>query len=189
MGNNHISGGIFTKKPPQKTGNVSEESNDVLKKVINHFKKEWLSERNIGWHSGLVPGSVTSNNGLEVTNRIFKANLKGMQLDIFLDCVHVKSYVSHITMTSIIYIAGELVSATQCLDYISSYICTESILRTPGDVNYKAFSSLPKKDSGLLKASKDLLQSQSGNFLQIKLPSRVTDLSSINCAKVLLLIK
>ena len=54
---------------------------------------------------------------------------------------YVKSYVSHITMTSIIYIAGELVSATQCLDYISSYICTESILRTPGDVNYKAFSS------------------------------------------------
>ena len=62
---------------------LTDESNDevksqddVLEELIDHFKKEWLSERNIGWHSGLVPGTVTSNNGLEVTNRIFKANLK-----------------------------------------------------------------------------------------------------------------
>ena len=46
-----------------------------------HFEKVWLTNRNRGWHSGLLPGTVTTNNGLEVTNRIFKSNLKG-NLDI-----------------------------------------------------------------------------------------------------------
>ena len=58
-----------------------------------------------------------------------------MPLDIFLNFVHVNCYVSHITMTSIFHIAGELVSATQCLDYISNYMQTESIVRFPGDVD------------------------------------------------------
>jgi hypothetical protein len=60
-----------------------------LKKYVDHidnsisdttafFQKFWLAERNKGWHSGLVPGTVTTNNGLEVTNRVFKKNFKGM---------------------------------------------------------------------------------------------------------------
>ena len=49
--------------------------------ATSHFEKVWLTNRNRGWHSGLVPGTVTTNNGLEVTNRIFKSNLKG-NLDI-----------------------------------------------------------------------------------------------------------
>jgi hypothetical protein len=58
-------------------------------------------------------------------------------------------------MTSIFHIAGELVSATQYLDYISRYIETESIIRSPGDVNFKVFSFLPKTVSKLLKTSKN----------------------------------
>jgi hypothetical protein len=60
-----------------------------LKKYVDHIKKSisdttasfqkfWLAERNNGWHSGLVPGTVTTNNGLEVTNRVFKMNFKGV---------------------------------------------------------------------------------------------------------------
>jgi hypothetical protein len=64
-----------------------------------------------------------------------------MPLDIFLNCVHVKSYVSHITMTSIFQIAGELVSAARYLDYKSRYIETEPIIRSPGDINFKSFLS------------------------------------------------
>ena len=41
------------------------------------FEKVWLTNRNRGWHSGLLPGTVTTNNGLEVTIRIFKSNLNG----------------------------------------------------------------------------------------------------------------
>lgn len=59
-----------------------------LKKYLNHsdqsvvaateyLQKVWLIDRNRGWHSGLVPGTVTTNNGLEVTNRIFKSDFKG----------------------------------------------------------------------------------------------------------------
>lgn len=51
--------------------------NKSVVSATSHLEKVWLSERNRGWHSGLVPGTVTSNNGLEVTNRIFKSNLKG----------------------------------------------------------------------------------------------------------------
>ena len=58
------------------------------KKYLNHsdqsvvaatenLQKVWLIDRNRGWHSGLVPGTVTTNNGLEVTNRIFKSDFKG----------------------------------------------------------------------------------------------------------------
>ena len=45
--------------------------------ATSHLEKVWLSDRNRGWHSGLAPGTVTSNNGLDVTNRVFKSNLKG----------------------------------------------------------------------------------------------------------------
>lgn len=41
------------------------------------LEKFWLLDRNRGWHSGLVPWTVTSNNGLEVINRVFKKNFKG----------------------------------------------------------------------------------------------------------------
>ena len=44
---------------------------------VTYFEDYWLQGRNIGWHSGLMPGTVTSNNGLEVTNRIFKNNFHG----------------------------------------------------------------------------------------------------------------
>ena len=54
----------------------SHDSQSVTS-ATSHLEKVWLIERNRGWHSGLVPGTVTSNNGLEVTNRIFKSNLKG----------------------------------------------------------------------------------------------------------------
>ena len=53
------------------------EKEASLLSAVSHFKKVWLSESNRGWHSGVVPGTVTTNNGLEVTNRIFKKNLKG----------------------------------------------------------------------------------------------------------------
>jgi hypothetical protein len=46
--------------------------------ALKHFEKFWLTPQNIGWHSGLLPGTVTTNNGLEVTNRIFKKDLKGI---------------------------------------------------------------------------------------------------------------
>jgi hypothetical protein len=60
-----------------------------LKKYVDHidksisdttafFQKFWLAERNKGWDSGLVPGTVTTNNGLEVTIRVFKKNFEGM---------------------------------------------------------------------------------------------------------------
>jgi hypothetical protein len=60
-----------------------------LKKYVDHlnksisdttefFQKIWLAVRNNGWHSGLVPGTVTTNNGLEVTNRVFEKNFKGV---------------------------------------------------------------------------------------------------------------
>ena len=52
-----------------------------LKKYVDHINKSisdttalfqnfWLAERNNGWHSGVVPVTVTTNNGLEVTNRV-----------------------------------------------------------------------------------------------------------------------
>jgi hypothetical protein len=43
-----------------------------------YLEKVWLIDRNRGWHSGVVPGTVTTNNGLEVTNRIFKKDFKGI---------------------------------------------------------------------------------------------------------------
>jgi hypothetical protein len=49
-----------------------------LSEIYPTMKQFWLAERNEGWHSGLVPGTVTTNNGLEVTNRVFKKNFKGM---------------------------------------------------------------------------------------------------------------
>lgn len=45
--------------------------------AIAHLEKVWLTKNNRGWHSGLYPGSVTTNNGLEVTNRIYKKAFKG----------------------------------------------------------------------------------------------------------------
>ena len=45
--------------------------------ALQHFEKFWLTPPNIGWHSGLLPGTVTTNNGVEVINRIFKKDLKG----------------------------------------------------------------------------------------------------------------
>ena len=53
------------------------EKDASLVSAVSHLNKVWLSESNRGWHSGVVPGTVTTNNGLEVTNRIFKKNFKG----------------------------------------------------------------------------------------------------------------
>ena len=50
------------------------EKDAPLLSAVSHLKKVWLTESNRGWHSGVVPGTVTTNNGLEVTNRIFKKN-------------------------------------------------------------------------------------------------------------------
>lgn len=50
---------------------------DSIKSAIEHLTNFWLTKSNRGWHSGLLPGSVTTNNGLEVTNRVFKRNFKG----------------------------------------------------------------------------------------------------------------
>jgi hypothetical protein len=54
-----------------------EHENKSIREAATFLEKFWLAERNQGWHSGLVPGTVTSNNGLEVTNRIFKKGFKG----------------------------------------------------------------------------------------------------------------
>jgi hypothetical protein len=43
-----------------------------------HFEKYWLTEINIGWHSGIMSGTVITNNGLESTNGVFKTNFHGM---------------------------------------------------------------------------------------------------------------
>ena len=43
----------------------------------DYLEKFWLLDRNRGWHSGLIPGTVTTNNGLEVTNKILQKNFKG----------------------------------------------------------------------------------------------------------------
>ena len=59
-----------------------EEKDPSHMKAIAHLKKVWLSKRNSGWHSGLVPGTVTTNNGLEVTNRIFKKDFKGINVSV-----------------------------------------------------------------------------------------------------------
>ena len=67
---------------------TSDSLNFIIEKYNNHddlninsaklhFEKVWLTNRNRGWHSGLLPGTVTTNNGLEVTIRIFKSNLNG----------------------------------------------------------------------------------------------------------------
>ena len=53
------------------------EKDVLLLSAVSHLEKVWLSDSNRGWHSGVVPGTVTTNNGLEVTNRIFKKNFKG----------------------------------------------------------------------------------------------------------------
>jgi transposase-like protein len=53
------------------------EKDVLLLSAVSHLKKVWLIESNRGWHSGVVPATVTTNNGLEVTNRIFKKNFKG----------------------------------------------------------------------------------------------------------------
>ena len=53
-------------------------SDTSIVKNVAYFEDYWLLDRNIGWHSGLMPGIVTSNNGLEVTNRIFKNHFHGM---------------------------------------------------------------------------------------------------------------
>ena len=53
--------------------------NKSISDATAFLEEFWLAERNNkGWHSGLVPGTVTTNNGLEVTNRVFKENFKGI---------------------------------------------------------------------------------------------------------------
>jgi hypothetical protein len=47
-----------------------EHENKSFREAAIFLEKFWLAERNQGWLSGLVPGTVTSNNGLEVTNGI-----------------------------------------------------------------------------------------------------------------------
>jgi hypothetical protein len=53
-----------------------EHENKSIRDATIFLEKIWLAERNQGWHSGLVPGTLTSNNGLEVINRTFKKTLK-----------------------------------------------------------------------------------------------------------------
>ena len=54
-----------------------DHQDEHIKLARDYLEKFWLLDRNRGWHSGLVPGTVTSNNGLEVTNRVFKKYFKG----------------------------------------------------------------------------------------------------------------
>lgn len=51
--------------------------NETIKDAAKHLLTVWLTEHNKGWHSGLCPGTVTTNNGLESTNCKFKRNFKG----------------------------------------------------------------------------------------------------------------
>lgn len=59
-------------------GKYEGHVNETIRNATAHFKKYWLSSANIGWHSGVLPGTVTSNNGVECTNRVFKRGLQGM---------------------------------------------------------------------------------------------------------------
>lgn len=51
--------------------------NESIKGATKHLRTVWLTEHNKGWHSGLCPGTVTTNNGLESTNCKFKRDFKG----------------------------------------------------------------------------------------------------------------
>ena len=53
------------------------KGNESYASAIAHLEKNWLTKNNRGWHSGLQTGSVTTNNSLEVTNRVYKTALKG----------------------------------------------------------------------------------------------------------------
>lgn len=55
-----------------------EHQNQSIRDATVHFEKYWLSQANIGWHSGVLPGTVTTNNGVECTNRVFKRGLQGV---------------------------------------------------------------------------------------------------------------
>ena len=71
MKNFHVSVDLFLEK-------YKNHSDPSVRDATTHFEKYWLTPANIGWHSGLLAGTVTTNNGVEVTNRVFKAGLKGL---------------------------------------------------------------------------------------------------------------
>ena len=51
--------------------------NESIKDAAKHLLNVWLTEQNKGWYSGLCPGTVTTNNGIESTNCKFKRDFKG----------------------------------------------------------------------------------------------------------------
>lgn len=61
-------------------GKFKTHSDKSIVANTHYLEKVWLTDRNRGWHSGLVPGTVTTNNGLEVTNRVFKKDFKGIYI-------------------------------------------------------------------------------------------------------------
>lgn len=58
-------------------------SDSSVNSAMVHFEKYWLTEANVGWHSGVMLGTVTTNNGVESTNRVFKRGLNGMCTVLF----------------------------------------------------------------------------------------------------------
>lgn len=58
--------------------------NVSLANATSHLSDFWLKAVNSGWHSGLLPGTSSTNNGLEATNRVFKADFKGTLLQLTL---------------------------------------------------------------------------------------------------------
>ena len=48
------------------------EKDASLVSAVSHLNKVWLSESNRGWHSGVVPGTVTTNNGLKLQTEYLK---------------------------------------------------------------------------------------------------------------------
>ena len=54
-----------------------EKGNEFIKAAVSHMEKVWLTPNNRGLHSGLLPGTVTTNNGQEKYNKTFKTDFKG----------------------------------------------------------------------------------------------------------------
>jgi hypothetical protein len=103
---------------------------------------------------------VTSNNGLEVTNRIFKKDFKVYNIDMLILSLKLTSLFSLMTEFHFLMHTGELVSGTECLEYTHDYLKNESIYRTVGNTNYKKYSSLPKVSPAILRLARTLANSE-----------------------------
>ena len=120
------------------------EKDILLLSAVSHLQKVWLVESNRGWHSGVVPGTVTTNNGLEVTNRIFKKKFEGNFFHCFVILEQQITYYS-----SVDYNIGDLVSGTECLQYTFNYVEEESLYRTKDNNNFKEFSFVPRNSNDI----------------------------------------